>query len=422
MPIDIPIPSPGESVTEVTLAAWLKNDGDYVEKDEPLFEIESDKATLSVFAEAAGTLHVKVPQGENVKVGTVAATIDESAVGALPAVPVSATRPPTDSSKLVLRPGVEPAHKEPIPSVAARKILEERDVSLRDVPGTGRGGRITKDDALKFQPQSAPPPLQTPVEALPAVPVSSPPSAPRVEPPRLLPTRERNIRRQKLSALRLKAAERLVAAKNQTAMLTTFNEIDMSNVMALRAKFKERFKEKYDVNLGFMSFFVKAVAGAIEKFPAVNAMIDGSEIVYHDFVDMGIAVQAPKGLVVPVLRNAESLMFGQIELEIDRLANRARNNQLTIDEMTGGTFTISNGGVFGSLMSTPILNPPQSAILGMHNIVKRPVAVNDQVEIRPMMYVALSYDHRIIDGRESVSFLVRIKELVEDPMRLMLKV
>ena len=213
-----------------------------------------------------------------------------------------------------------------------------------------------------------------------------------------------------------------MAAKNQTAMLTTFNEIDMSNVIALRTKFKERFKDKYDANLGFMSFFVKAVVGAIEKFPAVNAMIDGSEIVYHDFVDMGIAVQAPKGLVVPVIRNAESLTFGQIEIEIERLANRARNNQLTIDEMTGGTFTISNGGVFGSLMSTPILNPPQSGILGMHNIVKRPVAVNDQVEIRPMMYVALSYDHRVIDGRESVGFLVRIKELVEDPMRLMLKI
>jgi 2-oxoglutarate dehydrogenase E2 component (dihydrolipoamide succinyltransferase) len=254
--------------------------------------------------------------------------------------------------------------------------------------------------------------------------VSRHPSGPSLpaETPRPTFAGQRNVRRQKLSALRLKAAERLVAAKNQTAMLTTFNEIDMSNVMALRAKYKEQFKEKYDISLGFMSFFVKACIGAIEKFPAVNAMIDGGDIVYHDFVDMGIAVQAPKGLVVPVIRNAESLGFDEIEREIDRLAGRARNNQLTIDEMTGGTFTISNGGVFGSLMSTPILNPPQSAILGMHNIVKRPVAINDEMEIRPMMYVAVSYDHRIIDGRESVSFLLRIKELIEDPMRLMLKI
>ena len=421
MSLEVTIPSPGESVTEVTLAAWLKQDGEFVEKDEPLFEIESDKATLSVSAETSGVLHIKVQQGDTVKVGAVACTIDETTspakkaapVGAQPAVPV-ATRPPSDSPKLVLGSGVESASAQPIPSVAARKILEERGIKPEDVNGSGRGGRITKDDALRAQPKPATANVGAQGLA---------PSATRSPVPSLIiQPGQRNERRQKLSALRLKAAERLVAAKNQTAMLTTFNEIDMTNVMALRAKFKEQFKEKHQVGLGFMSFFVKAVVGAVEQFPAVNAMIDNGEIVYHDYVDMGIAVQAPKGLVVPVIRNAESLSFDQIEAEIERLASRARGNQLTIDEMTGGTFTISNGGVFGSLMSTPILNPPQSGILGMHNIVKRPVAINDQIEIRPMMYVALSYDHRIIDGRESVSFLIRVKELVEDPMRLMLKV
>jgi 2-oxoglutarate dehydrogenase E2 component (dihydrolipoamide succinyltransferase) len=412
MSIEIIIPSPGESVAEVTLAAWLKQDGDHVEKDEPLFEIESDKATLSISAEVAGTLHISVPQGETVKVGTVAATIDESVVGA---GQVRATHPletepqPAPAPTGNGRSETAATRETAIPSPAAKKILAERGVAPQDVPGTGRGGRITKEDALKFQPQPAP----TAVGARRAVPVSA---------PRVLSTGERTERRQKLSALRLKAAERLVTAKNQTAMLTTFNEIDMSNVIALRAKFKDKFKEKHQVGLGFMSFFVKAVVGALEQYPAVNAIIDGGELVYHDYVDMGIAVQAPKGLVVPVIRNAESLSFDQIESEIERLAARARNNQLTIDEMTGGTFTISNGGVFGSLMSTPILNPPQSGILGMHNIVKRPVAINDQIEIRPMMYVAVSYDHRVIDGRESVGFLVRIKELVEDPMRLMLRV
>ncbi len=415
MPIDITIPSPGESVTEVTLAAWLKQDGDHVEKDEPLFEIESDKATLSVSAESAGTLHIKVQQGETVRVGTVAATIDETGKAGVDAHGrVSSAPPPPPQVAPTRTPAPAPTVSadvptKAIPSVAAKKILEERGLRPEDINGSGRGGRITKEDALKFQPQPAP----TAVGAQRAVPVSA---------PRVVSMGQRTERRQKLSALRLKAAERLVAAKNQTAMLTTFNEIDMTNVMALRAKFKERFKEKHQVSLGFMSFFVKAVVGAIEQFPAVNAMIDGGELVYHDYVDMGIAVQAPKGLVVPVIRNAESLSFGQIEIEIERLASRARNNQLTIDEMTGGTFTISNGGVFGSLMSTPILNPPQSGILGMHNIVKRPVAVNDQIEIRPMMYVAVSYDHRVIDGRESVGFLVRIKELVEDPMRLMLRI
>ena len=415
--IDVTIPSPGESVTEVTLAAWLKQDGEFVEKDEPLFEIESDKATLSVSAEASGMLHHKVREGDTVKVGTVAATIDESTVGAHGHAPAMTPKPesaPEPAPAPVGAHGHAPSTStQSIPSPAAKKILEERGLKPEDINGTGRAGRITKEDALNANVGTR--------LAVSSTPQPARQSAESPGPPIVLPG-QRTERRQKLSALRLKAAERLVAAKNQTAMLTTFNEIDMTNVMALRAKFKEQFKEKHQVGLGFMSFFVKAVVGALEQFPAVNAMIDGGEIVYHDYVDMGIAVQAPKGLVVPVIRNAESLSFDRIEAEIERLAGRARGNQLTIDEMTGGTFTISNGGVFGSLMSTPILNPPQSGILGMHNIVKRPVAVNDQIEIRPMMYVALSYDHRIIDGRESVSFLIRVKELVEDPMRLMLKV
>jgi 2-oxoglutarate dehydrogenase E2 component (dihydrolipoamide succinyltransferase) len=390
---EVLIPSPGESVTEVTLSAWLKADGDYVRKDEELFEIESEKATLSVAAAANGRLQIKIREGEEVKVGAVAAVIDTAAEA--PATVKSATAPVPATAP-------SQSEREALASPAAQKIIAERGLRASEVKGTGKDGRITKGDALAH-----PEPEATP-EA-PQVTISSPESP-------------RGTRVHKLSALRLKVAERLVAAKNQTAMLTTFNEVDMSAIIAARAKYKERFKEKHEVGLGFMSFFVKAVTEALQVFPAVNAMIEGDSVVYHDFVDMGIAVSAPKGLVVPVIRNAERLTFAEIEAEIARLASRARNNQLTIDEMTGGTFTISNGGVFGSLLSTPILNPPQSGILGMHNIVERPVAVQGQVEIRPMMYVALSYDHRIIDGRESVSFLVRVKELLEDPMRLLLKV
>ena len=388
---EIFIPSPGESVTEVTLAAWLKADGDYVRKDEELFEIESDKATLSVSAHVAGKLSIQVKEGETVGVGAVACTIDTEA------------EPPASVSAPIA-PDAEPKEKAPaegVASPAAQKLMDERGITTEQVAGTGKGGRITKADVQTFTPVAD---VSKPIET-----VIPRPGA-------------RTTRRHKLSSLRIKLAERLVAVKNQTAMLTTFNEVDMSAVVAARAKYKELFRETHSTALGFMSFFVKATVEALQEYPAVNAMIEGDELVYHDYVDMGIAVSAPKGLVVPVIRNAESLAFDQIESEIDRLASRARNNQLTLDEMSGGTFTISNGGVFGSLLSTPILNPPQSGILGLHNIVERPVAINGQVEIRPMMYLAFSYDHRIIDGRESVSFLVRIKQLLEDPIRLLLRV
>ncbi|MCX6601590.1 MAG: 2-oxoglutarate dehydrogenase complex dihydrolipoyllysine-residue succinyltransferase [bacterium] len=392
---EVLIPSPGESVTEVTLAAWLKADGDYVRKDEELFEIESDKATLSVSAHVAGKLSIQVKEGETVRVGAVACTIDtEAEPPASVYAPMETRAEPEAAPK-------EQAPAESIASPAARKLMEERGITTEQVAGTGKGGRITKADVQTFTPVAE---VSKPIET-----VIPRPGA-------------RTTRRHKLSSLRIKLAERLVAVKNQTAMLTTFNEVDMSAIVAARTKYKELFKETHSASLGLMSFFVKATVEALQEYPAVNAMIEGDELVYHDYVDMGIAVSAPKGLVVPVIRNAESLAFDQIESEIDRLASRARNNQLTLDEMSGGTFTISNGGVFGSLLSTPILNPPQSGILGLHNIVQRPVAVEGRVEIRPMMYLAFSYDHRIIDGRESVSFLVRIKQLLEDPIRVLLRV
>jgi 2-oxoglutarate dehydrogenase E2 component (dihydrolipoamide succinyltransferase) len=392
---EVLIPSPGESVMEVTLAAWLKSDGEYVRKDEELFEIESEKATLSVPAHASGKLSIQVKEGETVRVGAVACTIDTAAE---PPASVSAPAAPEAAPK-------ENVRVETVASPAAQKLMEERGITAEQIAGTGKDGRITKTDVEAFAPSAAPPVAEVskPIET-----VIPRPGA-------------RTTRRHKLSSLRIKLAERLVAVKNQTAMLTTFNEVDMSAIVAARAKYKELFKETHSSSLGLMSFFVKAAVEALQEFPAVNAMIEGDELVYHDYVDMGIAVSAPKGLVVPVIRNAESLAFDQIESEIDRLASRARNNQLTLDEMSGGTFTISNGGIFGSLLSTPILNPPQSGILGLHNIVPRPVAINGQVEIRPMMYLAFSYDHRIIDGRESVSFLVRIKQLLEDPVRIMLR-
>ncbi|MBU1984524.1 2-oxoglutarate dehydrogenase complex dihydrolipoyllysine-residue succinyltransferase [bacterium] len=401
---EVTIPSPGESVTEVTLSAWLKSDGEYVRKDEELFEIESEKATLTVSSFIAGRLEIHLKQGATVKVGDVACTIDTDVS---PPTSISA---PAEPKAAVPVEQIVPAVSEKIASPAAIKLMAERGITGEQITGTGRDGRITKADVLAFEPPTAPAPVKEETAAQ-VAPLAAPP-----------PEGIRTERRHKLSSLRLKVAERLVAVKNETAMLTTFNEVDMSAIMTARAKYKERFKELHSTSLGLMSFFVRAVCVALEEFPALNAFIEGSEIVYHDFVDMGIAVSAPKGLVVPVIRNAERLSFDQIELEIERLASRARNNQLTLDEMAGGTFTISNGGVFGSLLSTPILNPPQSGILGMHNIVRRPVAVGDQIEIRPIMYVALSYDHRIVDGRESVSFLVHVKQLLEDPMRLLLKV
>ncbi|MCB9365848.1 MAG: 2-oxoglutarate dehydrogenase complex dihydrolipoyllysine-residue succinyltransferase [Calditrichaeota bacterium] len=426
--LEVKVPSPGESVNEVTISQWLKADGSFVEMNDELFEIESEKATLSVSAESSGVLKIVVPEGATVQVGTIAAKIDDSATAE--AAPAKSEKTSAKAERKA--PAQETSGSAAIASPAAEKILREAGVSPSEVAnGSGRGGRVTKEDALRAvtAPRSAPV-SQAPAPApAPAVQVSNGPAPAKAAPAHMPPqapkvafTGERIERREKMTNLRQKVAERLVSVRQTTAMLTTFNEVDMSALMQLRKEYKDKFQETYGVRLGFMSFFTKAVTEALRYFPAVNAFIEKDEIVYHDYVDMGIAVQAPKGLVVPVVRNAESLSLWQIEAEIERLAGRARNNQLTIDEMTGGTYTISNGGVFGSLMSTPILNPPQSAILGMHKIEERPIALNGQVVIRPMMYVAMSYDHRIIDGRESVGFLVRVKESLENPVRLLLQV
>lgn len=392
---EIKVPSPGESITEVQIARWIKKDGDYVEKDEEIAEIDSDKATLTLAAEADGILKVLVKEGETVAVGSVVCTIDESA-----AKPAAKSEPVPEKAKAaapVVETVVEskPGYAKGHPSVAAKKMMEENNISETQVKATGRDGRITKGDITE------------------AIKKPQPVSVPAPEPG------SRNERREKMTMLRKKIATRLVAVKNETAMLTTFNEIDMSAVMNIRKQYKDVFKEKHGIGLGFMSFFTKAVCEALKAFPAVNARIEAEEIVYHDYADIGIAVSAPKGLMVPVIRNAESMSLAQIESAIADVAMKARDGKLSIEEMTGGTFTITNGGVFGSMMSTPIINPPQSAILGMHNIVERPVAVNGQVVIRPMMYVALSYDHRIIDGRESVGFLVKVKQMLEEPVKML---
>ncbi len=388
--IEIKAPSPGESIAEVQVAVWKKNDGDLVRKDEILCEIESDKATLEVPASAAGRLQIKVAAGDMTKVGGVICVIDTDAAGAAEekASPVAGRQSPAGN------------YAAGTPSPAAAKIMAERSVAATSVAGTGRDGRITKVDAEM---------------------ASSKPATGdrRPVPDQRLALDDRPVRRERMSMLRKSLAERLVAVKNQTAMLTTFNEVDMSFLAALRAQHKVSFEKTHGVKLGMMSFFVRAVIASLKNFPAVGAMIDGREFVYPDYVDMGIAVSAPKGLMVPVIRNAHTLNSAQIEIAIRDLSERARDNKLTLEEMTGGTFTVSNGGVFGSMLSTPILNPPQSAILGMHNIVERPVAVNGHVVIRPIMYVALSYDHRIIDGRESVGFLKGVKELLEKPEGLL---
>jgi len=426
--LEVKVPSPGESVSEVTISNWLKADGSFVQTNDELFEIESEKATLSVSAERSGVLKILIPQGTTVKVGALACTIDESATAG--AAPAKSEAAPAKAEEKVTAPTPGTATTAKIASPAADKILREAGMTANDVSnGSGKAGRVTKEDAQRAAtaPKTAPAPV---VAMAPAAPVASAPAPAKAAAPSHMPpqvakvayTGERIERREKMSHLRQKVAERLVSVRQTTAMLTTFNEVDMSNLMQLRKDYKDKFQEQHGVKLGFMSFFVKAVTEALKYFPAVNASIEGDEVVYHDYVDMGVAVQAPKGLVVPVVHNAESMTLAQIEAEIERLAGRARNNQLTIDEMTGGTYTISNGGVFGSLMSTPILNPPQSAILGMHKIEERPIALNGQVVIRPMMYVAMSYDHRIIDGRESVGFLVRVKESLENPVRLLLQV
>ena len=410
--VEIKIPSPGESITEVTIETWHKADGEFVQVDEILCEIETDKATLPMPAEVAGTVQIVLQEGSDAKVGDVLCKIDTAEV------PSTDSSEPTTQSSNAVHEKVEQSgvgYAAGHPSPAAHKLMNEAEISADQVQGSGPGNRITKQDVELAKSQQTPP-TKTEVKAV----VNSAQSKSDGEAVPKSSSREQ--RREKMSRLRTKLSERLVAVKNETAMLTTFNEVDMSAIFAMRKDYKEKFEKKYGQRLGFMGFFTKAVSEAVQDFPAVNAMIDGNEIVYSDFVDIGIAVSAPKGLVVPVVRNAESLTIPQIELEIGRLAKRARDNKLSVEEMTGGTFSITNGGVFGSMLSTPIINPPQSAILGMHNVVERPVALNGQVVIRPVMYLALSYDHRIIDGRESVSFLFKVKEYLENPARILLGV
>ena len=402
--LEMPVPAVGESINEVTIASWTKADGDIVQLDEVIAEIESDKATFELTAEATGELKILAQEGDTLEIGALLCKIEvmegvgeAGSTGAPASAPAAATSSATTYAT---------GHASP----AASKILSEKGISAADVAGTGKDGRITKADAMgasKPAPVAAPAPQAAPAAAAP-------------EPVRVPGSREQE--RKKMSSLRKTISRRLVSVKNETAMLTTFNEVNMKPIMDLRKKYKESFKEKYEVGLGFMSFFTKAVCMALQEWPAVNAMIDGDEMIYHDYCDVSIAVSTKKGLVVPVIRNAEGLSFDQVEKEIVRLALKARDGKLTIDEMTGGTFTITNGGIFGSMMSTPIINAPQSAILGMHNIVERAVVENGEIVVRPMMYLALSYDHRIIDGKESVSFLVRVKQLLEDPGRLLLGV
>ena len=387
MILEMKVPSPGESITEVEIAQWLVSDGDYVEKDQAIAEVDSDKATLELPAEVSGNITLKAEEGDAVAVGQVVCLIDTEGSP----IEVQSTSSDIKDNTPVIETSDTPKatsnYASGTPSPAAKKIIAEKEVDLDSVIGTGRNGRITKEDAVKAVPSMGTPPKGS----------------------------KRGEERKKLSMLRRKVAERLVAVKNETAMLTTFNEADMAPIFALRKKYKESFAEKYEISLGFMSFFTKAVVRALQMYPDVNSMIDGDYKISYDYCDISVAVSGPKGLMVPVVRGAQNLSFREIEQEIKRLAIRAREGQITVDDMTGGTFTISNGGVFGSMLSTPIINPPQSAILGMHNIIERPIAIDGKVEIRPMMYLALSYDHRIIDGKESVGFLVAIKEALESP-------
>lgn len=392
------VPSPGESIKEVEIATWLVKDGDYVEKDQAIAEVDSDKATLELPAEASGIIALKAEEGDTVAVGAIVCHIDTDAAKPSASVPVAEVK--KEEAKVVevkkeevkvVAPVAPTSYASGTPSPAARKILDEKNIQPSDIVGTGKDGRITKDDAINAVPS-----MGTPTGG------------------------NRGSERTKLSMLRRKVAERLVAAKNDTAMLTTFNEVNMTPINKLRNEFKDAFKAKHGgLGLGYMSFFTKAVTRALELYPDVNSMMDGDYKIGYDFCDISIAVSGPKGLMVPVVRNAENLSFRGIEADIKRLAIKARDGQITVDDMTGGTFTITNGGVFGSMLSTPIINPPQSGILGMHNIIERPIAVNGKVEIHPMMYVALSYDHRIIDGRESVGFLVAVKEALENPVELL---
>ena len=388
----MPVPSPGESISEVEIAQWLVKDGDYVEKDQTIAEVDSDKATLDLPAKQSGTITLKAQEGDTVLVGDIVCSIDTS--GKKLSKKNNDIKPPADTKKENPKIVENKSEKKEntshsgIPSPAARKILDDKGVNYENVKGTGKGGRISKEDALK---------------TLPRVDIDS-------------ISKDRRVDTSKMSLLRRKLSQRLVAVKNQTAMLTTFNEVNMTPIFEIRKKYKETFKAKHDVSLGFMSFFTKAVVSALKEFPDVHSMIDEDQQIKFDFYDISIAVSGPKGLMVPVVRDAQDLTFSGIEKEIKRLAIRARDGLITVEDMSGGTFTISNGGVFGSMLSTPILNPPQSAILGMHNIIERPIAVEGKVEIHPMMFVALSYDHRIIDGKESVGFLLKVKELLENPV------
>ena len=433
MSVDIKVPSPGESVSEVEIASWLVSDGDYVEKDQEIVELDSDKATLALPAEESGVVSIRVEEGESVEVGQVIGSIDPDAdkpegssddkkdqkdedksgeeedtqkkdksakradekdkqeqIAAEKDKTKAAEKANADEGR-EQAPQREGTYASGAPSPAARKILSEKGIDPSQVQGTGRDGRITREDAQKAEAS-----------------MGTPTGAPR------------QSDRKRMSSLRRKLASRLVSVKNETAMLTTFNEVDMQPIFELRKKYKEDFKEKHGVSLGFMSFFTKAVVRALQELPQVNSMIDGDELVSFDYQDISIAVSGPKGLMVPVIRNAETMSFAGVEKEIKRLADRVRDGKVTVDEMTGGTFTITNGGVFGSMLSTPILNPPQSAILGMHNIVERPVAIDGKIDVRPIMYVALSYDHRVIDGRESVGFLVKVKEALENPVEILM--
>jgi 2-oxoglutarate dehydrogenase E2 component (dihydrolipoamide succinyltransferase) len=393
MILEMKVPSPGESIKEVEIATWLVKDGDYVEKDQAIAEVDSDKATLELPAEASGIITLKAEEGDAVAVGAVVCLIDTSA--AKPAgnslVPAAEVKVEAPKSEVKTTPVATTTYATNTPSPAAKKILDEKNIQSSDVLGSGRDGRITKEDAINAVAS-----MGTPTAG------------------------GRSSQRTKLSMLRRKVAERLVSAKNETAMLTTFNEVDMTAIYALREQYKEEFKTKHGLGLGFMSFFTKAVTRALQLYPDVNSMIDGQEKISYDFCDISVAVSGPKGLMVPVVRAAENLTFRGVEAEIKRLAIRARDGQITVDEMTGGTFTISNGGVFGSMLSTPIINPPQSGILGMHNVVERAIVKNGQIVIAPVMFVALSYDHRIIDGRESVGFLVAVKEALENPVEILM--
>jgi 2-oxoglutarate dehydrogenase E2 component (dihydrolipoamide succinyltransferase) len=403
---EMKVPAVGESITEVTISTWLKKEGDFVKLDEVIAEVESDKATFELPAEASGILRIVAKEKDTLPIGGLICRIEITEEA-----PREQAKPTQESAAIGESSSGGKSYAAGHPSPAAAKILNEKGIQPGQVQGNGVDGRITKEDAVKAQP--APAGKEKPSESKQTAAQSAPVISSGVS---------RNTRNEKMTSLRKTIAKRLVTVKNETAMLTTFNEVDMKPIMDLRSKYKDQFKEKYGVGLGFMSFFTKAVCAAAKDFPAVNASIDGDEIVYHDYCDISIAVSTPRGLVVPVIRNAESLSFHQIESEVIRLATKGRDGKLSIEEMTGGTFSITNGGVFGSMLSTPILNPPQSAILGMHNIVERPVVKNKEIVVRPIMYVALSYDHRIVDGRESVSFLVRVKEMLEDPGRLILGV